>query len=332
MFRSILHPPQHLSHVCPPVPRFWFLSLPPPHRHPSHFTCLPVLLVLDKWGFCLPWHPSVFIFWREGQKEDEGLEVCGEKFLEDVPGLCSQGTSCSQCERGTLSMRSISMTIIFILQQSGSRQHSAGGGRGAFPPIRYTPCNILAVHTNKSREREDSENIVNLRQTLQNSRFLRVSRRVVKCTRAEPQAAHVSRSDTVAAVAQCCGKRNIWWLCEIRRVGQVRCCRCSVALLWRALAPCRPLPSASFQNATCVRARWKMLSRLTGKSTIFQTGFYKLCAQEFWLGGGGGRGERGGTVVKKEHLYSLPRRWQGSSSLGIHCHIQCHHLTWCLAG
>lgn len=63
------------------------------------------------------------------------------------------------------------MTIIFILQQSGSRQHSAGGGRGAFPPIRYTPCNILAVHTNKSREREDSESIVNLRQTLQNSRF-----------------------------------------------------------------------------------------------------------------------------------------------------------------
>lgn len=144
---------------------------PPRPPSPSHFTCLPVLLVLDKWGFCLPWHPSVFIFWREGQKEDEGLEVCGEKFLEDVPGLCSQGTSCSQCERGTLSMRSISMTIIFILQQSGSRQHSAGGGRGAFPPIRYTPCNILAVHTNKSREREDSESIVNLRQTLQNSRF-----------------------------------------------------------------------------------------------------------------------------------------------------------------
>lgn len=180
---------------------------PPP---PSHFTCLPVLLVLDKWGFCLPWHPSVFIFWREGQKEDEGLEVCGGKFLEDVPGLCSQGTSCSQCERGTLSMRSISMTIIFILQQSGSRQHSAGGGRGAFPPIRYTPCNILAVHTNKSREREGSESVVKPSADFAKLPFfLRVSRRVVKRTRAEPQAAHVSRSDTVAAVAQCCGKRNI---------------------------------------------------------------------------------------------------------------------------
>lgn len=47
-------------------------------------------------------------------------------------------------------MRSISMTIIFILQQSGSRQHSTTGGKKVLLPIRYTLCNILAVNTNKS--------------------------------------------------------------------------------------------------------------------------------------------------------------------------------------
>lgn len=103
-------------------------SLPPdPWDHPPYFTFLPVLLVLDKTGFCLPWHHP-FNFLERRAKKDEGLKVCGGKFLEDISGLCSQGTSCSQCEYGTLSMRSISMTIIFILQQSGSRQHSAKGG------------------------------------------------------------------------------------------------------------------------------------------------------------------------------------------------------------
>lgn len=84
------------------------------------------------------------------------MKVCGGKFLEDVSGLCSQGTSCSQCEHGTLSMRSISMTIIFILQQSGSRQHSTTGGKTVLLPIRYTLGNILAVSTNKAMR----ENIV----------------------------------------------------------------------------------------------------------------------------------------------------------------------------
>lgn len=164
---SILPPSQYLS-------SFPSCSLPllsPPHTHHTsttsssllpcllileptpYFTFLPVLLVLDKTGFCLLSSLAfpLFIFWREGQKEDEGLKVCGGKFLEDVSGLCSQGTSCSQCEHGTLSMRSISMTIIFILQQSGSRQHSATGGKKkVLLPIRYTLCNILAVNTNKA--------------------------------------------------------------------------------------------------------------------------------------------------------------------------------------
>lgn len=93
--------------------------------NPPRIPFLPFLLVLDIKGFCLLWHPPFSIFWRGGQKK--GLKVCGGKFLEDISGLCSQGTSCSQCEHGTLSMRSISMTIIFILQQSGSRQHTTTG-------------------------------------------------------------------------------------------------------------------------------------------------------------------------------------------------------------
>lgn len=105
-----------------------FLPLKP-LAHPSCFPFLPVLLILEKAGFCLPWHPLFSSVGEKGKIEDEGLKVCVEKFLEDVSGLCSQGTSCSQCEHGTLSMRSISMTIIFILQQSGSRQHSTTGGR-----------------------------------------------------------------------------------------------------------------------------------------------------------------------------------------------------------
>lgn len=107
--------------VCP------FSSYSDLWAQPPPFAFLPFLLVLDIKGFCFFWHPSFLIFWRGGQKKDEGLKVCGGKFLEDISGLCSQGTSCSQCEHGTLSMRSISMTIIFILQQSGSWQHITTG-------------------------------------------------------------------------------------------------------------------------------------------------------------------------------------------------------------
>lgn len=102
-------------------------SPPPSHTSLVYLFCW--YLTTQDFVFCLPWHPLVSSFWREGQKEDDGLKVCRGKFLEDVSGLCSQGTSCSQCEHGTLSMRSISMTIIFILRQSGSRQHSTTGGK-----------------------------------------------------------------------------------------------------------------------------------------------------------------------------------------------------------
>lgn len=128
---SILRPSQYLSpfRSC----SLSLLSLLPcllilePIPFTSHFYLF--CWFLSRQDFLFPGTPPpLFIFWREGQKEDEGLKVCAGKFLEDVSGLCSQGTSCSQCEHGTLSMRSISMTIIFILQQSGSRQHSTTGG------------------------------------------------------------------------------------------------------------------------------------------------------------------------------------------------------------
>lgn len=131
---SILPPSLHLSsfHSCS-LP---LLSLLPcllilepilPLSPTSHFYLFCCYLTRQDFVFLSSLAFPLFIFWREGQKEDEGLKVCGGKFLEDVSGLCSQGTSCSQCEHGMLSMRSISMTIIFILQQSGSRQHSTTG-------------------------------------------------------------------------------------------------------------------------------------------------------------------------------------------------------------
>lgn len=137
------------------------------------------------------------------------MEVCGEKFLEDVPGLCSQGTSCSQCERGTLSMRSISMTIIFILQQSGSRQHSAGGGSGAFSSdLIHTPCNIFAVRTDKATRRKTNGSISNLPEDFPNSRFSACPAELSSVS--VPNLSLRTSSDrTVFTVAQCCGKRNI---------------------------------------------------------------------------------------------------------------------------
>lgn len=137
-----------------------FLSLCclcPPNSHPSFFFhcsrsyLFRQCLTRRIFSFVFPGSGSSHLLERRA-KEDEGLKVCGGKFLEDVSGLCSQGTSCSQCEHGTLSMRSISMTIIFILQQSGSRQHSCTGGeekRSPSHPIRYTFCNILAVNITK---------------------------------------------------------------------------------------------------------------------------------------------------------------------------------------
>lgn len=61
--------------LCPHPP---FLILEPT----PCFMFLPVLLVLDKTGFRLLSSMALpfFIFWREGQKEDEGLKVCEGKF------------------------------------------------------------------------------------------------------------------------------------------------------------------------------------------------------------------------------------------------------------
>lgn len=154
LFWSILCPSQFLSTFCS-------CSLFPLSLLPSLLILGPIPLTSHFYLFCCYLTRQDFVFpgitpfsssGEKGEKEDEGLKVCREKFLEDVSGLCSQGTSCSQCEHGTLSMRSISMTIIFILQQSGSRQHSTTGGKKKkdFLPIWYTLCNILAVHSNKA--------------------------------------------------------------------------------------------------------------------------------------------------------------------------------------
>lgn len=100
---------------------------------------------------------------------------------------------------------------------------------------------------------------------------------------------HTSSNQTLFPLAQCCGKWDVWWLSEICCVGQLRYRRCAT-LLWRLLAPCHLFPSAGFQNCleegfvhACTK---KNLSALNGKSAIFPTVFYEVCAQEFWLGGG----------------------------------------------
>lgn len=136
--------------LCPSSRASWSFSLFSSSPSTSCFHLFCCYLTRPDFVFLSFLAFPLLIFWREGQKEDEGLKVCEGKFLEDVSGLCSQGTSCSQCEHGMLSMRSISMTIIFILQQSGSRQHSTTGEKKVLLPIRYTLCNILAVNTNKA--------------------------------------------------------------------------------------------------------------------------------------------------------------------------------------
>lgn len=100
-----------------------------------------------------------------------------------------------------------------------------------FLPIRYTLCNILAVHTNKAmREKimtryQPSSGVANSHSSL------------TKCpvelsSVSAPNLRLRTSSDRMLSTAQCCGKCNIWWLSEIQRVGQVRCC--SVRHFWDA--------------------------------------------------------------------------------------------------
>lgn len=93
--------------------------------------------------------------------------------------------------------------------------------------------------------------------------------------------------------------------------------KCSVLDRWDAAA------SGTFEMwvSTVSPAPICKLSRLYvtfQRVWIIQTGFIN-CVSKNVKGG------------EKEHLYSLSRIWQLSNSLGIHCHIQCHYLTWCLA-
>ncbi len=98
------------------------------------------------------------------------------------------------------------------------------------------------------------------------------------------------------------------------------------ALFRCELAPCHPFPSVSLQNyvfsvwacvcvCVCVCA-----CALFRESKVIQTGFIHCVSKN-----------GNGNTCKKEHLYSLVRIWQLNNWLGIHCHIQCHYLTWCLA-
>lgn len=178
----------------------------------SHFYLF--CLYLTRQDFVFPCIPLFHLLARRAKK-DEGLKVCGRKFSEDVSGLCSQGTSCSQCEHGTLSMRSISMMIIFILQQSGSRQHSnTVGGKGFFLPIGYTLCNILAVHTNKAMREEIMKRYQPSPGT-ENSHSSLTKHRVQLFSVSAPWQCTSSALPCTLFTAQRCGKCNISWLSSV---------------------------------------------------------------------------------------------------------------------
>lgn len=91
------------------------------------------------------------------------------------------------------------------------------------------------------------------------------------------------------------------------RVGQVRCCG------ERRFLRVKPVPICKLS---------RVCAHVSGSESENHSNWFleTVCPR-----GGRGGGE------KKEHLYSLSRIWQLSNSLGIHCHIQCHYLTWCLA-
>ena len=91
------------------------------------------------------------------------------------------------------------------------------------------------------------------------------------------------------------------------------------ALLRCELAPCHPSPSVSFQG--CVFGVWSL--------KLFKLVLYTVCPRivmETLVEKKKKKKEK-----KKEHLYFLSRIWQRNNWFGIHCHIQRHYLTWCLA-
>ena len=65
------------------------------------------------------------------------------------------------------------------------------------------------------------------------------------------------------------------------------------------------------------------------KSEVIQTGFIHRVSKN--CNGNSRWKKKKKKGKKKEHLYFLSRIWQRNNWFGIHCHIQRHYLTWCLA-
>lgn len=109
------------------------------------------------------------------------------------------------------------------IREPTAQYHRRKKKKKVFLPIRYTLCNILAVNTNKAMR----EKIMTRYQPF--SGVTNSHSGLTKCpvelsSVSAPNLRLRTSPDRMLSTAQCCGKCNIWWLSEIQRVGQVRCC------------------------------------------------------------------------------------------------------------
>lgn len=189
-----------------------------------HFTFLPVLLVLDKTGFCLPWHPLFSSFGEKGKKRMRDWKFVEESFwrtfLDYVhKAQAAHSVNMARCQWDLFPWR----LFLYSNNQGADSTVPQEEKKKVFLPIRYTLCNILAVNTNKAMR----EKIMTRYQPSSGATHSHSS--LTQCpvelsSVSAPNLRLCVSSDRMLSTAQCCGKCNIWWLSEIQRVGQVRCC------------------------------------------------------------------------------------------------------------
>lgn len=204
LFWSILCPSQCLSPFC--SCSLFLLSL------------LPCLLILEP----IPLTSHFYLFSSSGEKGKKRMrdwkfveKSFWRTFLDYVhKAQAAHSVNMARCQWDLFPWR----LFLYSNNQGADR-----GKKRVFLPIRYTLCNILAVHTNKAmREKimtryQPSSGVANSHSSL------------TKCpvelsSVSAPNLRLRTSSDRMLSTAQCCGKCNIWWLPEIQHVGQVRCC------------------------------------------------------------------------------------------------------------
>ena len=134
-------------------------SPPDPCAHPPYSTFLPVLLVLDKTGFCLPWHPLFSSFGEKGKKRMRDWKFVEESFwrtfLDYVhKAQAAHSVNMARCQWDLFPWRLFLYSNNQGADSTVPQEEKKKKKKKVFLPIRYTLCNILAVNTNKAmRER-----------------------------------------------------------------------------------------------------------------------------------------------------------------------------------